>query len=248
MAKPDALKVIIVDDEEPARLLLRELLGEIGQVTIIAECANGYEAVKAVARETPDLLLLDIQMPKLDGFEVLELLEEEIPVIFVTAYDQHALHAFEIQAVDYLLKPFTPQRLAEAVHRARERIGLAPPAAQELAAIARPDQPFQERVLVREGSNVHVIASSRIDYVEASDDAVIVHAAGKTHRKLQRLSSLADRLDPERFVRIHRSFLLNVDRLDKIELYAKDSRIAILTDGRKLPVSRSGYARLRERL
>jgi len=248
MAKPDALKVIIVDDEEPARVLLRELLGEIDQVSILAECANGYEAVKAVAAQSPDLLLLDIQMPKLNGFEVLELLEQEIPVIFVTAYDQHAIRAFEIQAVDYLLKPFNPRRLAEAVERARERIGLAPPAAQELAAAARPDQPFQERVLVREGSNVHVIPSDQIDYVEASDDAVIVHTAGKTHRKLQRLSTLADRLDPERFVRIHRSFLLNVDRLDKIELYAKDSRIAILTDGSKLPVSRSGYARLRERL
>ncbi len=246
----DALRVIIIDDEAPARRLLHEYLKDTPGVSIVAECGNGFEAVKAVAEHQPDLLLLDIQMPKLDGFEVVELLEQELPIIFITAHDEHALRAFEVHAVDYLLKPYSAKRLTEALERARERIGrgdVLPPLA-ELVASARPEGSDLERILVRDGSDVRVIPTDSVDYIEARDDAVAIHVGGESHLKAQRLSTLDGRLDRKRFIRVHRSFILNIDRLRSIELYAKDSRIAILEDGTKVPVSRSGYAKLRELL
>jgi len=246
----DELRVIVVDDEAPARRLLREYLEDTAGVSIVAECGNGFEAVKAVAEHQPDLMLLDIQMPKLDGFEVVELLEQELPIIFITAHDEHALRAFEVHAVDYLLKPYSAERLAEALERARERIGRgdALPPIDELVASARPEGADLERILVRDGSDVRVIPVETVDYIEARDDAVEIHVGGESHLKAQRLSTLEERLDEKRFIRVHRSYILNIDRLRSIELYAKDSRIAILEDGTKVPVSRSGYVRLRELL
>ena len=246
----DELRVVIVDDEEPARRLLRDYLGRMTGVSIVAECRNGFEAVKAVGEHDPDLMLLDIQMPKLDGFEVLELLERDLPIVFITAHDEHALRAFDVHAVDYLLKPFGADRLSEALERARERIGReggAPPV-EELVASVRPEGGHLERILIRDGSEVHVIPTDAVDYVEARDDAVVIHVGAASHLKAQRLATLAERLDPKSFIRIHRSFIINLDRLRSIELYAKDSRIAILEDGTKIPVSRSGYSRLRELL
>lgn len=245
----DRLRVAIVDDEAPARALLREYLAAFPDVDVVAECGNGFEAVKAVAELAPDLLLLDIQMPKLNGFEVLELVERDVAVIFVTAYDEHAIRAFEVHAVDYLLKPFPPERLAQALDRARVRLGQPRPAsAAQLVAAARPPDIPLARVLVREGSKVHVIPVEKLDVVEARDDYVCLHSGGKEYRKQQTLAALAARLDATRFVRVHRSFIVNVERLGRIELYAKDSRIAILTDGSRVPLSRAGYARLRELL
>ncbi len=243
------LRVIIVDDEEPARLLLRELLEGLPDIQIVAECGNGFEAVKAVSENEPDILLLDIQMPKLDGFEVVELLDPGLPVIFVTAYDEHALRAFEVHAVDYLLKPFSAERLMTALERARTRKGRAPEIPFEaVATAARPLGSHLQRIMVREGARVHVIAIDEVDYIEARDDSVVIHAGPTEHIKPQRLAALADRLDPDQFIRVHRSFVVNIDRISRIELYAKDSRIAILKDGVQIPVSRSGYARLRELL
>jgi two-component system LytT family response regulator len=246
----EELRVIMVDDEEPARRLLREYLEDIPGVSIVAECCNGFEAVKAVAEHQPDLMLLDIQMPKLDGFEVVELLEQELPIIFITAHDEHALRAFDVHAVDYLLKPFSAGRMEEALERARERIGRgdAVPPLDDLVASARPEGADLDRILVRDGSDVRVIPTDSVDYIEARDDAVAIHVEGESHLKAQRLSTLEERLDQKRFIRVHRSFILNIDRLRSIELYAKDSRIAILEDGTKVPVSRSGYSRLRELL
>ena len=257
---PERLRVLLVDDEAPVRALLREYLSAHAGVEIVGECANGFEAVKAIAEAAPDLVFLDIQMPKLDGFEVLELLEPPPAVIFCTAYDEHALRAFEVHAVDYLLKPFGRERLAEALTRARERIAatasrlpaVAPdpnaPGRMSLAAAARAPGEYAERVVVRDGAQVHVIPVERIEYVEAQDDYVAVHEAGRTHLKHQTLAELADALDPARFVRIHRSFVANVERIARIELLAKDQHIAVLHDGRQLPVSRSGHDRLKELL
>ncbi len=242
------LKVIVVDDEAPARQLMTELLCDHQDVEIIAECANGFEAVKAVTELSPDLIFLDIQMPKLDGFEVVELLDDPTPaVIFVTAYDTYALKAFEIHALDYLLKPISADRLADALKQARART--TPPAAppKDLARSRDRDRPL-DRILVRDGSRVHVVPAHRIDYIEAQDDVVVVVSGDLRLRKAQRLGELEKVLDPNRFLRVHRSYLLNLDRIDRIELYAKDSRIAILRDGTRLPVSRSGYSRFRERL
>lgn len=244
------MRVLIVDDEKPARDLLRELVGEIEGVEIAGEAANGFEAVQRAEELTPDLLLLDIRMPKLSGFEVLELLGDRFPAIFVTAHDDRALEAFEVQAVDYVLKPVGAERLLAALERARRRIeaGSPAPTGRALARAAeRGDGPL-ERVLVREEGQIHVLPAAAIDYVEADDDRVVLVARGTRHRKAERLKELAAALDPQRFVRIHRSYLLNVERLARLELYAKDSWIAILTDGTKLSVSRAGYARLRDLL
>ena len=263
---PESLRVVLVDDEAPARSLLREYLAAHPGVEVVGECANGFEAVKTIGELSPDLVFLDVQMPKLDGFEVLELLDPAPAVIFCTAYDEYALQAFEVHAVDYLLKPFGRERLADALARARERLALAatrresspaegdgapeaaPAARAALARAARGPGRHAERIVVRDGAQVHVLPAERVDYLEAQDDYVAVHAAGATHLKHQTLSELADSLDPARFVRVHRSFVVNVERIARIELLAKDQRVAVLNDGRQVPVSRSGHERLKELL
>jgi len=246
------LRALIVDDEAPARALLREYLTGQPAVEVAGECSNGFEAVKAVADLAPDVVFLDVQMPKLDGFEVLELLEQRPAVVFVTGYDGYALRAFEVHAVDYVLKPVGRERLAEAVAQLRSRLdspaAVAGPSPAVLAAAARPPGQFIERILVKDGPRVQVIPVEKLDSVEAEDDYVALHSEGKKWLKPQPLAELAEGLDPQRFVRIHRSVVLNVERLARIELYAKDSRVAILRDGRQLPLSRAGYARLKELL
>jgi two-component system LytT family response regulator len=245
MSDAASFRVVIVDDEPLARAVVREYLAAHPGVEVVAECGNGFDAVKAVTELSPDLMFLDIQMPKLDGFEVLELLGRSVPVVFTTAYDQYALRAFDVHAVDYLLKPFDEARFAEALDRARARIASAEALpVDDLVADARPRQAPAERVLIRDGSQVHVIPVERIDYVEAQDDYVCYKAGGKDYLKDQTMAAVEAALDPTRFVRIHRSYLLNIERIARVELYAKDSRIAILRDGRRLPVSRAGYARL----
>jgi two-component system LytT family response regulator len=278
------LRVAIVDDEPPARSLLRDYLTEHPDVEVVAECADGFAAVKALDSVRPDLVLLDVQMPKLDGFEVLELLDPGPLVVFVTAFDEFALRAFEVNAVDYLLKPLGRERLAEALERVRERLraerqdtmaaddgdskaramgsgfqkheaapvserrpaAAGPEQAAQLAAARRGAGRFIDRILVKEGPHVHVIPVDRVDWMQAEDDYVSIHAGGKTFLKTQPLSTLTAGLDPARFVQVHRAFTLNVERIARIEVVAKDRRVAILRDGSEIPVSRSGYARLRD--
>jgi len=247
------LRAMIVDDEELARQLLEEQLREAGGVDIVAQCANGFEAVKSFAETRPDVVFLDIQMPKLDGFEVLELLEHPISaaVIFVTAYDQYALKAFDAHAVDYLLKPFALDRLRTALEKARARQGSPEPPsfqAAELAAAARAPGVMLERVVVKDGTKVHIIPIAKLDYVEAQDDYAGLHSEKKMYLKQQTLAHLETQLDPRRFVRIHRSYVVNLERVARIEPYTKDSRVAVLQDGTQLPVSRAGHARLKELL
>jgi two-component system, LytTR family, response regulator len=248
-AAPARLRTIVVDDEAPARTLLREYLEADTGIEIVAECANGFEAVKAITELRPDLVFLDVQMPKLDGFEVLDLVGEGPAVVFVTAYDEYALRAFDVHAVDYLLKPFGPERLATALEHVRGRLGGREPGpVRAVVAAARDRDVPAQRILVRDGPTVHVIPVDALDYVEAQDDYVCLHAGGRRHLKEQTMSEVEAVLDPARFVRIHRSVILNIERLARVEPYAKDSRVAILRDGTKLPVSRAGYARLNELL
>ncbi len=258
------LRVLIVDDEEPARRLLREYLAGVPDVVVLGECADGFDAVRKVSDLGPDLLLLDIQMPKLDGFEVLELIDREIPVVFITAYDEYSIRAFEVNAVDYLLKPYTRERLIEAVGRARRRAALLPAGGSEIPgagsagaailpetgtarAIRQARQPL-ERILIRDGAKVHVIPVGSVEYIEAQDDYVLVVTKDQKLLKQETLNEMESSLDQRRFVRIHRSFLLNVDYLAKIEPYTKDTHVAILRSDAKLPVSRTGYERLRRLL
>jgi two-component system LytT family response regulator len=250
LAAARKLTAVIVDDEELARALLREYIGSSADIEILAECANGFEAVKAIAEKKPDLVFLDVQMPKLDGFEVLELIGQEVAVIFDTAYDQYAMRAFDEHAVDYLLKPFSLDRFQKALERARQRLGEKgkPPAVTELVRAARPPQEYLQRIVVKDGARVHIIPVDRLDYAESQDDYVSLHSQGKSYLKEQTISSLEAALDPQRFVRIHRTVVVNLERVAKIEPYAKDSRVAVLTDGSQLPVSRTGYERLRSLL
>lgn len=239
------IRVVIVDDEELARQMLREFLSRHAEIEIIAECANGFEAVKAVTELKPDLLFLDIQMPKLDGFEVLELIGTDRAIVFVTAYDEYAIRAFDIHAVDYLLKPFSAERFEAALQRAKERLGGKLPPPTELSSSARPPAQHVERIVVRDGTRVHIIPVAKLDFAEAQDDYVALSSEGKKHLKQQTISSLEKVLDPERFLRIHRSYIVNLERVTKIEPYSKDNHVVVLTNGAQLPVSRSGYARLR---
>jgi len=247
---PSKIRAAIVDDEDLARQILREYLKHEPDVEIVAECANGFAAVKAVSEHKPDLLFLDVQMPKLDGFEVLELVDREVAVVFVTAFDQYAMKAFDAAAVDYLLKPFGPDRLQTALQRVRRRLAehQPAPAAADLKIAARPPDQHLDRIVVRDGSRVQIIPVNKLDYAEAQDDYVSLHSEKKGYLKQQTISSLEAALDPARFVRVHRSYIVNIERISKIEPYTKDTRVVLLTDGSQIPVSRAGYARLKELL
>jgi two-component system LytT family response regulator len=254
-------RAVIVDDEELARQVLREFLTAHPEIEIAAECANGFEAVQSVTELKPDLVFLDVQMPKLDGFEVLELIGTNAAVVFVTAHDNYAIRAFEVHAVDYLLKPFGCDRFEAALTRAKERLissassTVSSPTAQsarpapspsDLAAAARPPAQYLDRIPVREGTRVFIIPIAKLDYAEAQDDYIALCSESKKHLKQQTISSLESALDPSRFLRIHRSYIINLERVARIEPYGKDSHVAVLHNGTQLPVSRAGYARLRE--
>ncbi|MGB9989326.1 LytR/AlgR family response regulator transcription factor [Massilia sp. SM-13] len=242
------MKVIIVDDEMLARGVVREYLAEHGDVEVLAECGNGFEAVKAITELEPDLVFLDIQMPKLDGFEVAELVGSKTRFIFATAFDQYAIKAFDHHALDYLLKPFSQQRFDQALAHARASLGDRGTEAAVEAVVrdvastrARP----LGRVLIRDGAKVHVIPAEKIDYIEAQDDYVQVHTEGKALLKNQRLSELESQLEAEKFFRIHRSYLVNIECVSRIEQVSKDSHVAVLKSGPRLPISRSGYQKIR---
>lgn len=243
------MRILIVDDEALARAFLAEQLAAMHGMEVVGQAANGFEAVKLAEDLSPDVMLLDIQMPKLSGFEVLELLGPKPPhVIFVTAHDEFAIRAFEVHAVDYLLKPVDPVRLRAALERAAVRVSshVAGPSPLQLSSLARPPGRLTERIVIRDGARVHVLPVEQIDFVEAQDDYLEFASAGNRLRKQQTLTEIESQLDHTRFVRIHRSFILNIERLVRIEPYAKDSWLAILKDGSRLPMSRTGYARLKD--
>lgn len=251
-ALTDKITAIIVDDEPHARQGLQNALAKFEELEIVGVCENGLQAVKAVHELNPQLMFLDIQMPKLDGFDVLELLGEQTPfVIFVTAYDEYAVKAFESNAVDYLMKPLDPARLRQAVSKIVARVGSSEaPAVRALLEDRERDreQDSLQRILVRDGSDVHVLAVESVCYIEAADDYVAIQTEAATHIKLDRLNSLEEKLDSRVFCRIHRSYLLNVNFLARIETETKDSKVAILINGKQLPISRSGYASLKKLL
>ena len=240
------IRTIIVDDEDLARQVIREMLNPHSEIEIVGECSNGFDAVKMVVELKPDLMFLDVQMPKLDGFEVLELIGNDVAVIFATAYDEHAIRAFEVHAVDYLLKPFRAERLGDALQRAKERVGKRMEAAPEQLSAAARSGSYAERLVVKDGTRVHIFSAAKLDYAEAQDDYVALASQGKKYLKQQTISGLEASLDPRNFVRIHRSYLVNLERVTRLEPYGKDSHIAILNDGSRLPVSRAGLARLKE--
>jgi two-component system LytT family response regulator len=239
------MRIIIVDDEMLARGVVREYLSEHADVEIVAECANGFEAVKAITELSPDLVFLDIQMPKLDGFEVAELAGSKTRYIFATAFDQYAIKAFDFHALDYLLKPFSQQRFDQALAHARTNLGAGGEAVEKMVREAAGRNKPVGRVLIRDGAKVHVINAEKIEHVEAQDDYVQIRSEGKSYLKNQRMSELEEQLDAEQFLRIHRSYIVNIAFVDRIEQATKDSHVAVLKDGCRVPISRSGYQKIR---
>lgn len=235
------LRALIADDEPLARHLLRDYLRPHGDITIISECDNGLLAEQAIRTHNPDLVFLDIQMPKFSGLEVLELTGRRSGVIFTTAYDAHALKAFDLHAVDYLLKPFTQARFDEALHKARALLGQAQPALDTLIQ----SQPAAQRLLIRDRDQVHVLSVESIDYIEAQDDYIAIYTQGKHYLKTQSLSEAEAQLDPQKFVRVHRSYIINLSSLQAIERQGRDGYAARLQGGQLIPISRGGYARIR---
>jgi len=242
------IKALIVDDEQLARDSVKEHLKRHPKIEIAGECGNGFEAVKFVHEHKPDLIFLDIQMPKLDGFDVIELLSENLPqIIFITAFDEYALKAFEAQAMDYLLKPVKAERFDKSVKRALEKLeGDTGEKIGKLVDHNRDSSRPLSRILIRDGVNVTILDPEDVIYIEASDDYVKFHTAEKYWLKSERMSNLEKNLDPRIFCRIHRSFIININFMVRIEPYSKESRIVKLKDGKTLPVSKNGYSRLME--
>jgi len=242
------IRALIVDDEQLARDSVREHLSRHPDIEIIGECNNGFEAVKSVHEFGPDLIFLDIQMPKLDGFDVIELLADNLPsIIFITAFDEFALKAFEAQAMDYLLKPVRAERFDKSVKRVLEQLtDKASGKIDRLVDHHRENNRPLSRILIRDGVNVTILDPGDVIYIEASDDYVKFHSAEKYWLKSERMNNLEKNLDQRIFCRIHRSFIININFIAKIEPYSKDSRIVKLKNGKALPVSRNGYSRLME--
>jgi two-component system LytT family response regulator len=245
------IKTVIIEDETPARDILNHYLIDFPEIDIIAECADGFSGLKAISFYKPDLVFLDIQMPRLTGFELIEVMTEKPAIIFTTAYDQFAIKAFELNAVDYLLKPFPKERLHDAVKKAIEKIGLSKNEEKSALSIIekfpKSTSPLN-RIVVRKGNAINLIPVDQLKYVEAQDDYVMVyHSAGKA-LKQQTMRYYEENLPEKEFVRIHRSYIVSVQEINRIEPYGKDNHVAILKSGERLPVSRTGYKHLREEL
>jgi two-component system LytT family response regulator len=247
----EKIRTVIIEDEAPARDIIRYYLKELDYIDVIAECADGFTGLKTISSLKPDLVFLDIQMPRLTGIELLEVLTEKPEIIFTTAYDQFAIRAFELNAVDYLLKPFPKRRFLEAVKKAADRIqsgtGNKEPANQLLAKKPEMASPVN-RIVVRKGNAINLIPVEQIKYVEAQDDYVMIHHSNGKALKQQTMKFYEDNLSKADFVRIHRSYIVRVEEIKRIEPYGKDNHIAILQSGDKLPVSRAGFRQLKDEL
>jgi two-component system LytT family response regulator len=247
----EKIRTVIIEDEAPAREIVKHYLKDLDSVEVIAECADGFSGLKSISTLKPDLVILDIQMPRLTGIELVEVLTEKPEIIFTTAYDQFALKAFELNAVDYLLKPFQKRRFLNAVEKAIDKIrsgsGNKEPASQLLAKMPEPATPVN-RIVVRKGNAINLIPVEQIRYVESQDDYVMIyHSTGKA-LKQQTMKFFEENLPKADFIRIHRSYIVNIAEINRIEPYGKENHIAILKSGDKLSVSRAGYKQLREDL
>ena len=245
------IRTVIVEDEAHARDIIKHYLGDLDYIEIIAECSDGFSGLKTISNLKPDLVFLDIQMPRLTGIEMVEVMTEKPEIIFTTAYDQFAIRAFELNAVDYLLKPFQKRRFLEAVKKAADKIQSGAgnqKAASELLQQQPENAAPINRIVVRKGNAINLIPVEQIKFVEAQDDYVMIHHVNGKALKQQTMKFFEDKLPKSDFARIHRSYIVRVEEIKRIEPYGKDKYIAILQSGDKLPVSRTGYQKLREDL
>jgi two-component system LytT family response regulator len=247
----EKIRTLIIDDETPAREIIKHYLKDLDSIEVISECADGFSGLKSISAMKPDLVFLDIQMPRLTGIEMLEVLTEKPEIIFVTAYDQFAIKAFELNAVDYLLKPFQKRRFLNSVEKAIEKIrsgkGNKEQGNQLMMKNPVPASPVN-RIVVRKGNAIDIIPVDKVRYVESQDDYVMIFHTGGKALKQQTMKFYEDNLPKSDFVRIHRSYIVNVGEIKKIEPYGKENHVAVLQSGDKLPVSRAGYKQLREDL
>ena len=241
------MNVILIDDEPLARSIVKEYLQAYPDVNIAAECNDGFEGLKAINQYNPDLIFLDIQMPKITGFEMLELIEEPPAVIFTTAFDEYAIKAFESNAIDYLLKPFSKDRFEKAIQKYLQQ--QKPVAAQKTEAVlevAGQSPVQQNRVVVKDGSKIKIIPVLQIQYLEAADDYVKIFTSEGSFLKKKTMGYFDESLQAFQFVRVHRSYIVNTQLITRIDAYEKDSHLLLLSTGAKIPVSKSGYAKLKE--
>ncbi len=243
------IKAIIIEDEELGRELIKNYLKDNDEIEIIAECENGFEGIKTIQDLKPDLVFLDIQMPKLNGFELLEILDEKPEIIFTTAYNQYAIQAFELNAVDYLLKPFSKERLIEALTKALNRIKSHQPPGKNMNKLSQqPLDKILERVVVKSNHKIHVIPVEKIRYLEAQDDYVMIYTFEGKHLKQATMKYFEQHLDPGDFMRVHRSYIIRLDQVVQLEPYGKDNYVAKLKDGPAVRISKSGFKNLKEKL
>lgn len=238
-------KVVLIDDESLARQLLGSLLKNYAQFEVVCECADGFEGFKAIQEHQPDLVFLDVQMPRLNGFEMLELVENSPSVIFSTAFDEYAMKAFEANAVDYLLKPVTKERFDKAIQKFLQQAGASNAGLKNLAE-EQVYEGYQHRIVVKDNGVIRIIPADEILYIEASDDYIKIFTKDGHYLKKSTLGRIENSFDPARFVRVHRSYMIPVAALARIEPYEKDSHIALLHTGAKIPVSKSGLDKLKK--
>lgn len=239
-------KIIIIDDEPLARSIVKEYLQQHPQLELLAECGDGFEGVKAIQQHQPDLVFLDIQMPKINGFEMLELLERQPAVIFTTAFDEYAIRAFEAHAIDYLLKPFNQERFDKAIAKWTEQRSTGKEnTTAELLETAALSPAQNQRIVVKNGSKIKIIPVHEVFYLEAADDYVKIHTKEGYFLKNKTMNHFEKVLDGNQFVRSHRSFIVNVQQITRIDPYEKDNHVAVLRAGAKVPVSRGGYGKLK---
>jgi two-component system, LytTR family, response regulator len=245
------ITAIIIDDETLARELVKKFVGHHKNIDVVSECSNGFDAIKKINEKKPDLIFLDIQMPKINGFEMLELLEDPPVIIFTTAYDQYALKAFEVNAVDYLLKPFSQERFDEALTKAFLYLGnksLQESKLKDLVKLTDQKNDFLERVVVKDGQNISIIPLENIRWIEAQDDYVMIHTDQKKYLKQKTMKYFEEHLNPKDFIRIHRSFIVAAKEIKKIELIEKETYQVVLEDKKTLPLSKTGYSKLKDML
>lgn len=243
-------KVIIIDDEPLARSIVKKYLSAFPDFEIMTECGDGFEGVKAIAEHQPDLIFLDIQMPKINGFELLELIDHSPSVIFTTAFDEYAIKAFEKNAIDYLLKPFTKDRFEQSIKKFESSGGMTSKITSNLMTQEAENNSLEQntRIVVKTGTKVKIIPVHEVEFLEADDDFVKIVTAEGGFLKNKTLTFYENTLDKKQFIRVHRSFIVNANQVTKIEKYSKDSHLVILRNGQKIPVSKTGYGKLKEGL
>jgi two-component system, LytTR family, response regulator len=245
------IRCILIDDEQPARELVKKMLSNHDDVEIVAECSNGFDGFKAIKDFEPDLVFLDIQMPKLTGFEMLELFEDEVKphVVFITAYDQYALKAFEQNAIDYLLKPYTPDRFNAALDKARERIAHhEPQKVDKLLEEINEANESLSRIVVKDRGKIDIIPLDEIHYIKAEDDYVMFYTQRGRFLKKATMGYFETHLPQSDFIRVHRSFIINTQQIKRMERYEKETFIIQLKCGENIKTSKSGAKRLKELL